>query len=68
MQVTSDPDGADFPWYPKPLSEVLSGKLLKHGADGSQEEVDLSAAIQGKVVGIYFSAHWVRKRSEEPAC
>jgi len=53
--VMEDPEGKDFPWYPEPLSSILySGPLLK-GTD----EVDSKEALQNKVKGIYFSAHWV---------
>jgi len=51
--VADDPEGARFPWHPKTLKEMLSGKLLK-----GEEEVDFSKAIQDTVVGLYFSAHW----------
>ena len=35
-------------------SEIIGGKLLKQG-----EEVQAEKELKGKVVGIYFSAHWV---------
>lgn len=53
--VIGDPEGINFPWYPEPLSTILySGPLLR-GAN----EVDSKEALQHKVTGIYFSAHWV---------
>lgn len=53
--VTEDPEGKDFPWYPELLSTILySGPFLR-GTD----EVDSKEALQNKVKGIYFSAHWV---------
>jgi len=53
--VMEDPEGTNFPWYPELLSTVLySGPLLR-GSD----EVDGKVALQNKVKGIYFSAHWV---------
>jgi len=53
--VLGDPEGKTFPWYPESLSSVLySGPLLR-GTD----EVDSKEALQNKVKGIYFSAHWV---------
>jgi len=53
--VMDDLEGTNFPWYPELLSTILySGSLLK-GTD----EVDGREALQNKVKGIYFSAHWV---------
>jgi len=53
--VVEDPEGKNFPWYPEPLTTILySGPLLK-GTD----EIDSKEALQNKVKGIYFSAHWV---------
>lgn len=51
-EVGSDPKGENFPWKPKPLSELIGDKF--QGKDGM---VGLEA-IKGKVLGIYFSAHW----------
>lgn len=51
--VMDDPEGENFPWKPKPFSEVIKGKLIqKEGEDLTEE------ALKGKVIGIYFSAHW----------
>ena len=55
--ITEDPKGLNFPWRPPSLDELLSGKALK-----GSETVDLADEIKGKVVGFYFSAHWVRQR------
>ena len=56
-QVSKHPNGEGFPWKPLPLSQLISeGKLLK-GIEG--EEVDAKEALDGKVIGFYFSAHWV---------
>ena len=53
--IMDDPEGTNFPWFPELLSSILySGPLLK-GTD----EVDSGEALQNKVKGIYFSAHWV---------
>lgn len=50
-----DPEGKDFPWTPKPISELIDGELVTKGEKTAwsklKETVD--------VVGIYFSAHWV---------
>ena len=51
--VTEDPEGKEFPWYPKPLGNILKGPLK--GKDGDVDE----KALEGKVKAIYFSAHWV---------
>lgn len=51
--VTEDPTGADFPWKPKPLKEILTGTLKSKAGETTVEE-----AINNKVVGLYFSAHW----------
>lgn len=52
--VGSDPEGKEFPWLPKPLTEILQGKLKK-----KKEDVDSKEALTGKILGFYFSAHWV---------
>ncbi|XP_071849006.1 nucleoredoxin-like [Apostichopus japonicus] len=51
--VLEDPKGENFPWKPKPFSEVIKGKLLKNTGEECTDE-----ALKGKVLGIYFSAHW----------
>jgi len=43
----------DFPWAPKPLSELL-GETFVSNKDGSVS----NEAIAGKTLGLYFSAHW----------
>ena len=53
--VSSDPDGDKFPWIPKPLSEILANAKL---ADSDNKEVPWEQ-LHGKVVGFFFSAHWV---------
>jgi len=53
--VSDDPEGNDFPWTPKPLSEKLKGTFLR-----GETEIVTEEAINGKVKGLYFSAHWVR--------
>lgn len=51
--VLEDPEGKDFPWMPKPFSEIIKGKLIgKEGAELQWED------CAGKVIGLYFSAHW----------
>jgi len=53
--VMSDPKGEDLPWRPKEFSELLGETFLKNAAG---ETVSAQEALAGKVLGIYFSAHW----------
>jgi len=53
--VLQDPTGEEFPWKPKPFAELFGESFLKSAA--SDEKVGREAT-EGKVVGIYFSAHW----------
>lgn len=51
--VSSDPDGLQYPWVPKPFAEAVQGPLLGHGG------VDVEfASLTGKYIAFYFSAHW----------
>lgn len=52
--MMEDPEGKEFPWKPKPFSEIIVGKLINN----SKEEVQWED-LKGKTVGVYFSAHWV---------
>lgn len=52
--VAEDPEGANFPWKPKPLSELIGENFIS----GDKKEVGRKA-IEGKILGLYFSAHWV---------
>ena len=53
--IMEDKQGEGFPWKPKPFLEVIQGKLLgKHDKEVPFENV------KDKILGIYFSAHWVR--------
>lgn len=52
-KVTQDPEGEEFPWHPKPLKEVLGDTFV--GPKGAQAT---NEAFAGKVLGLYFSAHW----------
>mmetsp|Transcript_29510 Transcript_29510/g.47997 ORF Transcript_29510/g.47997 Transcript_29510/m.47997 type:complete len:416 (-) Transcript_29510:186-1433(-) len=50
--VQSDREGEDFPWRPKPIPELLGDEFKgKEGTVGR-------SVIEGKTLGIYFSAHW----------
>jgi nucleoredoxin len=52
--VMEDKEGSDFPWKPKPFTEVIKGKLENNKGDS----VDASEALAGKVVALQFSASW----------
>jgi len=51
--VDADPEGTEFPWKPQPVHTVLGSTFVN--AEG--QTLDASA-ISGKVLGLYFSAHW----------
>jgi len=50
-----DADGKDFPWKPPTVWEALGDEFMK--PDGETVEID-ELRGPGKVLGIYFSAHW----------
>lgn len=51
--VTSDPTGANFPWRPRPIRDVLSdGPLMTKSGTAD------ASVLAGKYIGVYFSAHW----------
>jgi len=53
--VMSDPNCEKFPWKPPTIWEALGDEFLA----GDGETVELSSIRgPGKVIGIYFSAHW----------
>eukprot|EP00903_Cladosiphon_okamuranus_P008393 g8069.t1 len=51
--VGDDPEGKDFPWRPKPLSELIGTEFLDKSGNVCGEET-----IRGKTLALYFSAHW----------
>jgi nucleoredoxin len=51
--VSMDEEGNDFPWNPPSLGELLGEKLVRN--DGTEVAV---SELQGKSLGLYFSAHW----------
>ncbi|KFR05500.1 Nucleoredoxin, partial [Opisthocomus hoazin] len=53
LVIRDDPEGLEFPWGPKPFSEVVAGPLLRNNG----QTLD-SNALEGSHVGVYFSAHW----------
>jgi len=52
QSVMSDPTGQKFPWIPPTFAEALGETFLKG------EETVGKEAIEGKHLGLYFSAHW----------
>jgi len=50
--VMNDPTGEKFPWIPPTFAEALGETFLKG------EETVGKEAIEGKTLGLYFSAHW----------
>ena len=57
-EVGSDPEGKNFPWRAKTLMDILTeGEFINN----KNETKSFEENIKGKVLGIYFSAHWVRK-------
>jgi len=52
--ISNDPEGDEFPWRPKTLKDILSGPIL---LDKDGKATDASV-LDGKVYGLYFSAHW----------
>ena len=54
--VSEDPTGKNLPWKPPTIWEALGDEFLS-GPDGDTVELsDLKG--DGKVIGLYFSAHW----------
>ena len=56
--VVDDTEGNDFPWTPKPVVELLSGKVKTKTGETTWAEVKEKV----DVIGIYFSAHWVNHK------
>lgn len=54
--VGEDPMGKDFPWRLPPFWKALGSDFLK-GMDGETVDVEQIKGA-GKVIGLYFSAHW----------
>ncbi len=54
--VDTDPEGKNFPWKAPSLQDILEkGEYITNANEKKSFEED----IKGKVLGIYFSAHWV---------
>ena len=54
--VVEDTEGKDFPWSPKKFTEVIPGDFVD-----KEENKTIWDDIKADVIGLYFSAHWVRK-------
>lgn len=52
-EVMEDSEGKNFPWKPKSLSELIGDSFV----NSKGESLGLDA-IEGKTIGLYFSAHW----------
>jgi nucleoredoxin len=52
--ISSDPKGEEIPWKPKTFKEVFDDAVLCCPGDTKKKGSDLA----GKVLGLYFSAHW----------
>jgi nucleoredoxin len=51
--VMEDPQGARFPWAPKSFAEILGTSFIDNKKNKFTAE-----HLKGKVLGLYFSAHW----------
>ena len=54
-KLQEDPAGEDFPWRPKGIAGIMKGVKLVSNTKEEKSFEDLA----GKVIGYYFSAHWV---------
>ena len=52
--VMDDATGSNFPWKPLPFSQLVEGKLIDNKGNESSW-----SNLKDKVIGLYFSAHWV---------
>ena len=53
--VNDDPNGEQFPWKPKPFLDIVAGAKL---IDQDKKEIEWDQ-LQGKTIGLFFSADWV---------
>jgi len=53
-EVSEDPEGKNFPWKPKTVTEILGAVTVQ---DKEGKTFPLSD-LKGQSVGLYFSAHW----------
>ncbi len=59
--INDDEEGKDFPWEPKPFLEIIKGKYCRKNEEKVEEMDGLEEVFKGKVIGLYFSAHWVNE-------
>ena len=57
-----DPEGENFPWIPKPFSEILGTTFLSKYGEATLE------ALENKIVGLYFHAFNYQKAYIAPVC
>jgi len=57
-EVSTDPDGANFPWRPKPLSELLPDQYI----DSDKTTLCPMSDLDNKYLMLYFSAHWCPRK------
>jgi len=50
--ISNDPEGENFPWRPPTFTDIIGSTFLRGSETVGKE------AIEGKYLGIYFSAHW----------
>ena len=55
VKLLEDPDGEEFPWRPIGIADLMKGVKLVNNEQEEKAFEDLA----GKVIGFYFSAHWV---------
>ena len=60
--VADDPDGKEFPWTPESFLEIVKKGDLLADKEGKKTTWD---EVEGEIVGVYFSAHWVRQQQEQ---
>ena len=53
--VSQDPTGADYPWVPPSLHEMIGHSFVNAA---KQSGITSQSHLAGKTVGLYFSAHW----------
>ncbi|XP_002741798.1 nucleoredoxin-like [Saccoglossus kowalevskii] len=51
--VMDDPNGNNYPWKPKPFSEIIGTNFVNN----KKEETSIEC-MKDKILCIYFSAHW----------
>lgn len=58
--IVADPEGADFPWKPKTVLEILDDTTALVNNDGSASSTSMADVRKLDCLGIYFSAHWCK--------